>query len=131
MLNFNSYVPIEFASYLMNNGYDRYSNKQLYRRYPDEPLRETHMGLELCALADLRDNTHTLIYIPTFADVLNWLSSKDDGWVISVMYDMKHHGFYYIVQNINTGYEYCQPCIPDAKIEDMYEWAIEHIVNRF
>ena len=56
---------------------------------------------------------------------------KDSNWNVSVLWDNELKGFYFVVQNIKTGYEYVQPTVPNEKNKfKLYECGFEHILNR-
>ena len=109
-------------------GYRIYSDLQLL--IDDDGIHETKFSLEDCALYEVTTNKK-FIYVPTYNDVLCWILQQDENWVLCVRWNNKLRGFYFSVQNRETGYEYDQPTAPgETNLFKLYEWGLEHIVNR-
>lgn len=123
------YISLHLAQILHKMGYNKYSPEQ-YVTLDDNKLGHCNLTLENCAFIELTTN-HKFIYVPTIYETINWINSVEPGWNVSVLWDKTLKGYHFIVQNINTGYEYIQPTTPDENNRiKMYEWGIEHILNR-
>lgn len=130
-MNKSNNVSFALAKKLNECGYHVYSELQ-YIMEPDcVNYKQAHMSLGECAFVELTKKIN-IIYVPSLDVALNWINKEQPQWRISVQWDNKFKGFHFIVQNIETGYEYVQPTAPEEKDEfAMYEWAIEHVLNRF
>lgn len=128
MIDYDKPVSVKLAEFLRDNGYHQYAERQLYTKSPDEKIY-TSYTLEHCAMIEL--NNRELLYLPTYNEVFRWINKNDPGWVLCVLYDARVKGFYFVVQNRVTGYDYRQPATPSENDEaKMYEWGVCHIVNR-
>lgn len=124
----NSRVSLHLAMLLHNKGYNKYSEEQYVKM--EDGYGHCSLSLDECLYIELKVGK-TLIYIPTIGDIYNWINSKDSNWLINVMWDSRVKGYYFIVQNKKTGYEYKQPPTPGEENSiKMYEWGFEHILNR-
>lgn len=122
-------VSLHLAKLLHEKGYDKYSNEQ-YIMLEGGQLGHCKLPLESCAYVEMTTDKK-FIYVPTLDEAYDWILEQDSNWNISVLWNNTVKGYYFIVQNIETGYEYKQP--PTPKENDtfkMYEWGIEHVLNR-
>jgi len=123
------FVSFSLAKKLNEHGYNKYSSLQ-YVKNDAGKYDKTCISFNECAYIELTSNIN-IIYVPTLDDAYNWLFYKDHAWNVSVLWDNKFKGYYFIVQNIETGYEYVQPAVPGQKNKfELYEYGIEHVLNR-
>ena len=72
-----------------------------------------------------------IIFAPKLDETYDFIFMKDSNWNVAVLWDDKLKGFYFVVQNIETGYEYVQPTVPGENNKfKLYECGFEHILNR-
>jgi len=115
---------------LSDKGYRKYSETQFYKKENEKYYRETYLSFEDCLLIELMTNGE-FIYAPTYAEVYDWLIENYSDWNVSVMWDNEIGGYYFVVQNTNTGYEYRQPTVPrEENIARIWEWGFEHVIKR-
>ena len=123
------YVSLSLALKLNGHGYSKYSPKQYVKNDAGE-YEERHISFEECAYIEMTSNVN-IIYVPTLEETYDFMFMKDSNWNVSVLWDNKLKGFYFVVQNIDTGYEYIQPTVPGEKNNfKLYECGFEHILNR-
>lgn len=123
------FVSFSLAKKLNERGYNKYSPMQYVKNVTGE-YDKVSLSFEECAYIEVTSNIN-IIYVPTLDEAYNWLYDKDSTWNISVLWDNKLKGYYFIVQNIETGYEYVQPTVPGQKNNfKLYECGIEHVLNR-
>lgn len=123
-------TSLAFAKELAKHGYHVYSDIQYKYDIDTKEYKECHYTLEQCAYYELCMND-TFVYVPTIEKAYRWIIKKDPNWNIAILWNSNMKGYYFIVQNIETGYEYIQPAIPNETNREMlYEWAMEHILNR-
>lgn len=126
----NVRTSITFAKELASHGYHVYSEFQYKYNVETGEYKECHFSLEQCALAEL-GMKYKFLYVPTIENAYRWIIKNDPNWNIAVLWDSKMKGYYFLVQNTETGYEYRQPTAPNETRRAMlYEWAMEHILNR-
>jgi len=125
----HDFVSLSLALKLNEHGYNKYSPEQYIKNDAGE-YHKTDLSFDECAYIEATSNIN-IIYAPSLDEAYNWLSDKDCAWNISVLWDNKLKGYYFIVQNIETGYEYVQPTVPEEKNNfKLYEYGIEHVLNR-
>lgn len=123
------YVSLSLALKLNEHGYNKYSHKQYIANAAGE-YEERHISFEECAYIEMTSNIN-IIYVPTLEETYDFMFMKDSNWNVSVLWDNELKGFYFVVQNIETGYEYIQPTVPNEKNKfKLYECGFEHILNR-
>ena len=128
-------TSLAFAKELAKHGYHVYSDIQYKYDIYTKEYKECHYTLEQCAYYELCMNDTfvyvPIVYVPTIEHAYRWIIKKDPNWNIAILWNSNMKGYYFIVQNIETGYEYIQPAIPNETNREMlYEWAMEHILNR-
>lgn len=123
------YVSLSLALKLNERGYNKYSSKKYIANDAGE-YKEQHISFEECAYIEMTSNIN-IIYVPTLEETYDFIFMKDSNWNVSVLWDNELKGFYFVVQNIETGYEYIQPTVPNEKNKfKLYEYGFEHILNR-
>ena len=123
------YVSLSLALKLNEHCYSKYSSNQYIVNDAIE-YKELHMSLEECAYIELTNNIN-IIYVPTLSETYDFMFMNYSNWNVSVLWNNNLKGYYFVVQNIETGYEYIQPTIPGEKnIFKLYEYGFEHILNR-
>lgn len=123
------YVSFSLAKKLNEHGYNKYSSKQYIMNDTGE-YEEQHISFEECAYIEMTQNTN-IIYVPTLDEAYDFMFMKDSNWNVSVLWNNELKGFYFVVQNIDTGYEYVQPTVPGEKNNfKLYEYGIEHVLNK-
>ena len=126
----NVRTSIAFAKELASHGYHIYSDIQYKYNVDTGEYKECHYTFEQCALCELGMN-YTFLYVPTIENAYRWIIKNDPNWNIAVLWDANMKGYYFLVQNTETGYEYRQPTVPnETRREMLYEWAMEHVLNR-
>lgn len=122
-------VSLHLAKLLHEKGYDKYSDEQ-YVELKTSELGYCKLSLESCAYVEMTTDTK-FIYVPTLDEAYEWILEQDPSWNVSVLWNNTVRGYYFVVQNTETGYEYKQPSTPkENDTFKMYEWGIEHVLNR-
>ena len=122
-------VSLHLAKLLHEKGYNKYSDEQ-YVELKTGELVHSNLSLEECAYVEMTTDKK-FIYVPTLDEAYEWILSKDPNWMVSVLWNNEVKGYYFVVQNKETGYEYKQPPTPNENDTfKMYEWGIEHVLNR-
>jgi len=126
-------VSLHLAKLLHEKGYDKYSDEQYVELKTGELghwLGHCKFPLEICAYVETTTDKK-FIYVPTLDEAYEWILSKDPNWIVSVLWNNEVKGYYFVVQNTETGYEYRQPPTPEENDTfKMYEWGMEHVLNR-
>lgn len=123
-------VSLHLAKKLAECGYRKYADTQYVFSKDNGKYEKLHYDIEKCAMAELAFGTK-FIYAPTLDAAYEWLLKQDPHWNVAVLWHNELKGFYFVVQNTATGYEYKQPTAPgEMNVFRMYEWGIEHALNR-
>ena len=122
-------VSLHLAKLLHEKGYDKYSDEQ-YVELKNGELGHCNLSLEECVYVEMTTDKK-FIYVPTLDEAYEWILSKNSNWIVSVLWNNEVKGYYFVVQNTETGYEYKQPPTPEENDKnEMFEWGLEHVLNR-
>lgn len=128
---FSNYISFNLADKFKKHGYHQYSKKQWIRKPSEDYHHESFLSLEHCALVELVNDDIDIVYNPSLAEAIDWLHKQDPMYNLSVLWNNDNNCYYFVVQNINSGYEYKQPVMSDnTDLQMTYEWGLEHILNR-
>ena len=123
-------VSLHLAKKLADCGYNKYAETQYVWSAKDNKYKKIHKDIEWCAMAELAEGAK-ILYAPSLDKAYEWLLKQDPNWNVAVLWHKEMKGFYFVVQNIETGYEYKQlPTPNELNVFKMYEWGIEHVINR-